>query len=242
MHGPSSDAARFARGMNSVTNSNEVWRQLKALAAPFGFEHLTVLKRTSDLPRRIANAIVYIDAPQGFAAEFDREGFGPDHPLITRALQRLEPFSNAEETNATHLSMNQRRVLQRVSVSLNVRDGWTFPIARNGQLEGIVMLGGLKPDMSPMPCSVLHLASHTAFTRVQDLASGAAGRPHNLTNREVECLHWVAAGKTDLEIAVILSISARTARFHIENAKRKLRVATRVQAVAEALRVHAIAA
>ena len=104
------------------------------------------------------------------------------------------------------------------------------------------MLGGLKPDMSPLSCSILHLASHTAFTRVQDLGNGKAAKPHNLTAREVECLHWVAAGKTDLEIAVILSISPRTARFHIENAKRKLRVATRVQAVAEALKVHAIAA
>lgn len=241
MHGPSSDAARFARSLNSVNNQTEVWRQLKAFAAPFGFDHLTVLKRTDDLPQRIAKAIVHIDAPKGFAEEFDREGFGPDHPLITRALQRLEPFSTAE-THATHLTPNQRRVLQRVSVSLNVRDGWTFPIAASGDTKGIVMLGGLKPDMSPMLCSMLHLASHTAYARVADLAKGAAGRPHNLTNREVECLHWVAAGKTDLEIAVILSISARTARFHIENAKRKLRVSTRVQAVAEALRVQAIAA
>jgi DNA-binding CsgD family transcriptional regulator len=241
MHGPSNDAARFARSLRSVTNPTEIWRQLKALAAPFGFDHLTVLKRTDDLPHRIAKAIVHIDAPKGFTEEFDREGFGPDHPLITRALLRLEPFSTAE-TSATHLTANQRRVLQRVSVSLNVRDGWTFSIAENGSVTGIVMLGGLKPDMSPLPCSLLHLASHTAFARVADLAMGAAGRPHNLTNREVECLHWVAAGKTDLEIAVILSISARTARFHIENAKRKLRVATRVQAVAEALRVQAIAA
>jgi DNA-binding CsgD family transcriptional regulator len=241
MHGPSNDTARFARGLNSVNNANEVWRQLKALAAPFGFEHLTVLKRTSDLPRRIANAIVYSDAPQGFAGELDREDLGSHHPLITRALLQLEPFSNAE-ASATHLTANQSRVLQRVNVSLNVRDGWTFPIARNGQFEGIVMLGGLKPDMSPLPCSLLHLASHTAFTRAQDLANGTATKAHNLTNREVECLHWVAAGKTDLEIAVILSFSARTARFHVENAKRKLRVATRVQAVAEALKVHAIAA
>lgn len=241
MHGPSNDTARFARGLSSVNNGNEVWRQLKALAAPFGFEHLTVLKRTSDLPRRIANAIVYSDAPQGFAAELDREELGPHHPLITRALLQLEPFSNTE-ANATHLTANQSRVLQRISGSLNVRDGWTFPIARKGQLEGIVMLGGLKPDMSPLPCSLLHLASHTALTRAQDLANGTATKVHNLTNREVECLHWVAAGKTDLEIAVILSISARTARFHIENAKRKLHVATRVQAVAEALKVHAIAA
>ncbi len=57
MHGPSSDAARFARSLNSVANQTEVWRQLKALAAPFGFDHLTVLKRTDDLPHRIANAL-----------------------------------------------------------------------------------------------------------------------------------------------------------------------------------------
>ena len=44
MHGPSTEAARFARTLNSVNNGNEVWRQLKAFAAQYGFEHLTVLK------------------------------------------------------------------------------------------------------------------------------------------------------------------------------------------------------
>ena len=240
MHRNAVDAARFARGLSSLVNPTEIWRQLKAFAAPLGFEHLTVLKRNAELPQRIASAVVYIDAPKGFAEEFDREQFGPHHPLITRALTQLEPFSTAE-THATHLTDNQRRVLQRVSVSLNVRDGWTFPIAEGGELQGIMMLGGLKPDMSPLPCSTLHLLSHAAFKRTQEIANGA-GKSHNLTNRELECLHWVAAGKTDLEIAVILSISARTARFHIENAKRKLGVVTRVQAVAEALKVQAIAA
>jgi DNA-binding CsgD family transcriptional regulator len=72
--------------------------------------------------------------------------------------------------------------------------------------------------------------------------AGIAPKLHPLSAREAECLRWVALGKTDSEIAIILSISPRTARFHIENAKRKLHVATRVQAVAEALRLHAIAA
>jgi len=63
-----------------------------------------------------------------------------------------------------------------------------------------------------------------------------------LSPRELQCLQWASKGKTDGEIGVILSISARTARFHIENAKRKLGAATRVQAVAEAMRRRAIAA
>jgi len=57
-----------------------------------------------------------------------------------------------------------------------------------------------------------------------------------LTPRERECLHWAAVGKTDDEIASILTISATTAHWHIENAKRKFDVATRVQAVMAAFR------
>ncbi len=234
------DAARLARRLRLEVDGAEIWRQLKAFAAPFGFDHLSVLRCRDDLPERLAPSIVYIDAPQGFAEEFDRERFCPDHPLIARALAELEPFS-AMETRARQLTPSQRRVLQHVSVSLDVRDGWTFPICYGGALRGIMMFGGREPDMSPLLRSVLHLLAHRAFKRSDELVDGAP-KLHRLTPRELECLRWVALGKTDGEIAVILSISPRTARFHVENAKLKLRVATRVQAVAEALRLNAIAA
>ena len=53
-----------------------------------------------------------------------------------------------------------------------------------------------------------------------------------LSERELECMRWVAAGKTDWEIGMILAVSSSTARFHIENARRKLVASTRAQAVA----------
>jgi DNA-binding CsgD family transcriptional regulator len=45
----------------------------------------------------------------------------------------------------------------------------------------------------------------------------------------------VADGKTDVEVGKILDISPRTVRFHINNAKVKLGVSTRIQAVAKRL-------
>jgi DNA-binding CsgD family transcriptional regulator len=143
---------------------------------------------------------------------------------------------------AAPLTEQVRRVLQHVSLSLNVRDGWTFPLVDGGDLRGIVMLGGLEPDMSPLVCSLLHLIAHTGFKRYEEIAAGGAPKSRVMTPRELECMRWVALGKTDEEIGVILAISARTARFHVENAKKKLGVTTRVQAVAEALRLEAIAA
>jgi LuxR family transcriptional regulator, quorum-sensing system regulator LasR len=57
-----------------------------------------------------------------------------------------------------------------------------------------------------------------------------------VTLREGEVLSWVAAGKSDWAIARILKISDKTVNFHVENAKRKFGVGTRVQAVLAAMR------
>jgi DNA-binding CsgD family transcriptional regulator len=57
----------------------------------------------------------------------------------------------------------------------------------------------------------------------------------HLTSREKECLSWVAAGKSDWEISVILGISESTARWYVVQAMEKLEVRTRPQAVAVGL-------
>lgn len=52
-----------------------------------------------------------------------------------------------------------------------------------------------------------------------------------LSPRERDCLVFVAQGKSDWEIGMILGVSKTTAHTHIENAKRKLDCRTRAQAV-----------
>jgi DNA-binding CsgD family transcriptional regulator len=55
-----------------------------------------------------------------------------------------------------------------------------------------------------------------------------------LTRREIQCLKWAAAGKTDAEIGQIMRISLPTVRFHINNAGRKLAAPGRSQAIRRA--------
>jgi len=55
-----------------------------------------------------------------------------------------------------------------------------------------------------------------------------------LTDREVEALTWSARGKSSTDIAVLMRVSERTVNFHIDNAIRKLGVATRIQAAVKA--------
>ena len=70
---------------------------------------------------------------------------------------------------------------------------------------------------------VLRINGHDS--RVQILVSA----------RELDCLKWTAAGKTAWEASVILGISERTVRFHLNAAREKLGCATTTQAVAKAI-------
>lgn len=58
--------------------------------------------------------------------------------------------------------------------------------------------------------------------------------PVKLTRRQLQCLAWVAAGKSAGDIGAILSLSPRTVEDHLAAAARALGVRTRVQAVVRA--------
>lgn len=56
-----------------------------------------------------------------------------------------------------------------------------------------------------------------------------------ISARELDCLKWMAAGKTAWEASKILGISERTVRFHLNAAREKLDCLTTTQAVAKAV-------
>lgn len=74
----------------------------------------------------------------------------------------------------------------------------------------------------------------TLAARLHELAGDRPG-PDILSRRETECLRWAALGKSDWEIGAILDISPKTVNHHVESAKRKLDVPTRIQAVTTAM-------
>lgn len=57
-----------------------------------------------------------------------------------------------------------------------------------------------------------------------------------LTDRELEVLQLLVVGKSNADIAIALSVSERTVKFHINNIFNKLGVSDRTQAVIQALK------
>ncbi len=79
-------------------------------------------------------------------------------------------------------------------------------------------------------------ASRRLIGRRLDKTEAKAVRTIALRQRQVECLQWVAAGKTSAEIAIVLKLSRKTVDEHIDNACRAFGVNGRVQAVVHALK------
>ena len=90
------------------------------------------------------------------------------------------------------------------------------------------LLGLLMPHLDAALRRVEYIESNISDEELLD--SIALG---SLSDRENEILHWVRTGKTNIEIAMILSISANTVKNHLKRIFQKLDVSCRAQAVAK---------
>ena len=78
---------------------------------------------------------------------------------------------------------------------------------------------------------VAHLPHQTEVPEV--MVEERLQQDFGLSEREIEILHWVAAGKTNAEIGMILDISAFTVKNHMQRVFKKLDVMNRTQAVSK---------
>jgi DNA-binding response OmpR family regulator len=104
---------------------------------------------------------------------------------------------------------------------------------RDNELKGW-RLGADDYVTKPIDFEVLAALIIARLGRVRRVEATPTPKTVALAKREVETLTWAARGKTSAEIAQILGLSKRTVDFHIDNARSKLGVATRIQAVAKA--------
>jgi DNA-binding CsgD family transcriptional regulator len=199
-----------------------IWPALKKFAGHYGFDRLSVFQHVG-AESFAGAAVLYSDVEAAVLDQYRRAG--EPHLAVAHALRANEPIARSEMSEAVaHPKLYPVETL-------------IVPVADGESGRGWAVLGGDAPDLSPLARSLVHVATETAFDRAQALTSPAAAQPSLLSPRETAILSWAAAGRTDSEIGKELGISARTVRFHTDNAKRKLRVATRIQAVTEALRL-----
>jgi len=202
---------------------------LFGMAKHFGFTTALVVDLTKLLDR-VGPAIVFSSQGRAAIEEADANASFAYHPFTTRAQGSERPFVMSQVRRDRGGTDDEW--WSRLPSHLKATDGVVVPVHDNGALTWYCGFAGRQPDLSQRTLSVMSAAVHAGYARYKELLDVPISRIL-LTSREAECLGWVAEGKTDSEVGAILKISARTVRFHISNAKVKLGVATRIQAVAK---------
>ncbi len=188
--------------------------------------------------------------PDGFIESIRRE-FKETDITSQQLISSNKPFvwsdvwsdlAKRNEDEASDLR-ESLKTIGSIAYDHNLRDGICVPVHHSGGYVGAVGMAGHSPEL-PNECRVvLRVLAITYHDRVLELATEDEGmrakekRQSVLSPRERECVKWVADGKTDSDMGEILGISPSTAHFHVENAKKKLNVPTRVQLVVKAIRL-----
>ena len=109
--------------------------------------------------------------------------------------------------------------------------------------HGIVVFVGDTEDFTATDRAQLHVLAIYAHDRMLNLFGHAPGSlDHPLSQREVAVMRLARSGAGDEAIAAQLGITVRTVRFHFENARKKLAVKTRAEALVKAVGLHLLGA
>ncbi|HWD28861.1 MAG TPA: LuxR C-terminal-related transcriptional regulator [Rhizomicrobium sp.] len=188
------------------------------------------------LRRREHDNVLAVTWPHEWGERYFWEDYVWRDPMVRSLAYTDEPFTWPEALAFEDYATPDRNIMFEAE-DHGLRGGLMIPISS----DIVVTLAGENTALSPRDRIELHFAAIYVHARIRALAPARKRRPIAvLTARERECLAWAAAGKSDWEIGEILSIAAKTAGAHIERAKQKLGVSTRIQAVVIALQTGAI--
>ncbi len=228
--------------MDFIENSKKV-KSLDALSAAFqkanrqlGFEHYACVSSVEfgSMPE---GAVFLADYPADWSNYYLEEHYGKSNRVLQVSLKEHMPFNWDSSGAIFDVQADAGKSGADPAKPAGLFYGITVPVHVVGAFPGAVNVIGQNQEFSPAAEHSVHLMSvylHDAALRLAKKEKCEMRPLVRLTPRERECLQWVAAGKTDWEISGIVSIAERTVHNHIESAKAKLEVKSRVQAVVKA--------
>jgi LuxR family quorum sensing-dependent transcriptional regulator len=177
----------------------------------------------------------FVNWPADWVELYTNSGWFGIDPLPIEARRRIAPFLLSELANLKFTAA--QIAFMKGAADYGWREGFAVPIHGPGSLQGLVTMVTRRDEfsLSLSDRAVLEVMSRAVWERCR--TSEGFGMvdeqgPAKLSAREIECLQWAAAGKSDVDMATLIGIRPATAHFHIEQAKRRLGVKTRVEAVA----------
>ena len=197
----------------------------------FKFFFCSALPRPDEPP---LEPILFDGWPEKWLDRYISQNYVARDPMVQSLYTTIHPFTWAEALSRKRFSKADLAIMSEAN-AWGMIGGFVVPIFGVGGQVHAVTMAGRDVRCDPEARAELHLISIYAYARAKQLKR----RPEpfvRLTRRQMQALQWAALGKSDWEVGEQLGVSENTAHKHIEAAKSRFGVTTRMQAVVAALR------
>lgn len=212
---------RFMHLVEEVGTPDDLAEAMAEMAADLGFQYFA-LGHHVDIVAASGSAIRLHNYPARWADYYDGNGLGVTDPVHRASHVTSIGFCWSRMPEMIPLTAADHRVLA-LGRDQGIGDGFTVPAHVPGEARGSCSFANQAGR--PMPETMLplaQLAGNFAFEAARRLWTTRGHLPHPrprmLTDRQRDCVLWVARGKGDWEIARILGLSEETVARHIKQA------------------------
>ncbi|RDK01177.1 autoinducer binding domain-containing protein [Paraburkholderia lacunae] len=204
-------------------------------AGKLGFPHYVISRVTrsrSTCAWRTALEMIGAHYPQAWVRHYQHRDYASTDPVHRAAFLQSAPY---RWHDIIGLSKAERRLLDEAREA-GLPAGLSIPLH---QSDGSILLfnlsGSLHSVNDAINSRLAYLISAQFHFELHRLALMPSRRgAHLLTSRQLECLTWVARGKTSSEIGEILGRSHYTVDYHIKEAMEALNIRSRTAAAVHA--------
>lgn len=210
----------------------------------YSFQQLAWLRQPPSAAGLIERPRIIGNIPAEWVERYWQRRYYEDDCIARACLQSVLPVSWTASPTA-NLTDRQRRIA-REAARFGLAQGIAVTVRGPGAWLAVMTVArfrAISPDALSKSLDTLTLGavSLTAVILDQIASERSGAEMPSLKSAECSCMLWAARGKSTAEIGTLLGMPERTVYFHIGNAMDRLGVASRVQAVAEAIKAGLIA-
>jgi LuxR family transcriptional regulator, quorum-sensing system regulator CciR len=228
-------AERMAESLNDARCEHQLLAALEETTAQLGFSYFALAQH---IPKVKDHGFRLHSYPQSWEQIYDAQDLTISDP-VHRASQRTSiGFAWADLPRLISLTEMDRRILARAR-GRGLGDGFTVPAHVPGEVNGsctFAMATGRCLPRGALPLAQLAGAfAFEAARRIWQQHTRTVPARVELTDRQRDCVLWMAQGKSDWAISRILGIGTYTVSQHLHQARERMGVDNRTSLAVWAL-------
>ncbi len=230
-------AEAYLRGVGETTTQDELADALDAITGELGFSYFALthhvdVRRSAQAPIRLNNY------PLEWVEYYDANALGVSDPVHRASHVTSVGFAWSEIPRMIAMTPSDHEILLRGDAQ-GIGNGFTVPANVPGESNGSCSFANPKGKaIREQDLPIAQLVGAFAFEaarRLYRVRSPLDWPLPRLTDRQRECILWVARGKSDWEISRILGIQHETVVRHLKQAREKYGVGKRTMLAIQAL-------